>query len=275
MRTSDLAALEGRKPSGTAVAGVGAAVAGVGAAVELSPEEVADCFLADDVDKAGAAAEAGAPETAEARAAEANAGALEKGAGAPKLGKRGGSSGSSMSTTTALTAFPGVVRRPGWSAPSMDTTATAKGGGVKTAGGSQGAGGSAASGAKSAGGAEAAGSAERAADAESAAGAEGAEGGEEMKLHSATVSASVASPSYGIISVASDASGGACSGGASGDGSQLGQSQSSGGTSMSGTGRQRMCHAALQSDPAHTIGGSGCGRGAMDEVEVVVRTVAK
>jgi hypothetical protein len=268
LRTSDLAALEGRKPSGTAVAGVGAAVAGVGAAVELSPEEVADCFLADDVDKAGAAAEAGAPETAEARAAEANAGALEKGAGAPKLGKRGGSSGSSMSTTTALTAFPGVVRRPGWSAPSM-------GGGVKTAGGSQGAGGSAASGAKSAGGAETAGSAERAADAESAAGAEGAEGGEEMKLHSATVSASVASPSYGIISVASDASGGACSGGASGDGSQLGQSQSSGGTSMSGTGRQRMCHAALQSDPAHTIGGSGCGRGAMDEVEVVERTVAK
>ena len=152
----------------------------------------------------------------------------------------------------------------------MATTATAKGGGVKTAGGSQGAGGSAASGAKSAGGAE------RAADAESAAGAEGAEGGEEMKLHSATVSASVASPSYGIISVASDASGGACSGGASGDGSQLGQSQSSGGTSMSGTGRQRMCHAALQSDPAHTIGGSGCcGRGAMGEVEVVVRTVAK
>ena len=60
----------------------------IGNAGQLSPEEVADSFLADDAAEAGAA-EAGASETAEADAAEADAGAAEKGAGAPKLGKRG------------------------------------------------------------------------------------------------------------------------------------------------------------------------------------------
>ena len=47
---------------------------------QLSPEEVADSFLADDADEAGAA-EAGASETAEVEAAEADAGAVEKRSG--------------------------------------------------------------------------------------------------------------------------------------------------------------------------------------------------
>ena len=76
----------------------------IGNAGQLSPEEVADSFLADDAAEAGAA-EAGASETAEADAAEAEAGAAQRwsafGEGAPKE-KASGAAAHSTGAATAI-----------------------------------------------------------------------------------------------------------------------------------------------------------------------------